>query len=72
MPQSESTRAYLGAVMIGKEEWWGWIVSEMPPLSWLGAARDTALQLNAVQLAKLLSQVELQQGEVVHTFYRVS
>lgn len=44
VPQPESEHAYLGAEMVGKEEWWGWIVSKMPPLSWLGAARNTALQ----------------------------
>jgi hypothetical protein len=72
VPQPESTYAHLGAETRGREEWWGWIVSEMPPLIWLGAARDTALQLNAVQLAELLSQVELQHGEVLDTFYRAS
>jgi hypothetical protein len=70
---SESDYAYLGAEMIGKEEWWGWIVDRVPPLSWLDdAARNEDLQLKAEQLTELLSQVELQKGEVLHTFYRVS
>lgn len=70
IPQPESPYAYLGAEP-GKEEWWGWIVPQMPILSWLEEARDRVLQLNAVQLAELLTQVELHQGEVLHTFYRV-
>jgi hypothetical protein len=70
VPQSESDYAYLGAEP-GKEEWWAWIVNKLPPLSWLESARSTALQLSAVQLAELLSQVELQKGEVLHTFYKV-
>lgn len=46
--------------MVGKEEWWGWIIDRMPPLSWLDdAAGNTALQLNAEHLTELLSQVEL-------------
>lgn len=53
-------------------EWWVWIVPQMPILSWLEEARDRVLQLNTVQLAELLTQVELQEGEVLHTFYRVS
>jgi hypothetical protein len=72
VPQPESAYAHLGAEMVGNEEWWAWIVDEMPPLSWLDAARHQALQLNAEQLTELLSQVELQKGEVLHTFYRVS
>lgn len=60
MSQPESTHAYLGAEMVGKEEWWGWIIDRMPPLSWLDdAAGNTALQLNAEHLTELLSQVEL-------------
>jgi hypothetical protein len=71
LPQSESKYAYLGAETRGREEWWGWIVSEMPPLSWLDTARDTALELKSAQLAELLSRVESQQGEVLYTSYLV-
>jgi hypothetical protein len=77
LPERESKYPYLGAATLGRVEWWGWIVKEMPPLSWLEAAfqasrtEDMALRLNAEQLAELLSQVKLQQGEVLHTFYRV-
>jgi hypothetical protein len=69
--QPESRYAYLGATTTGKEEWWGWIICEMPPLSWLKAAEDTTLPLNTEQLAELLIQVKSHEGEVLRTFYRV-
>lgn len=67
----------IGVDSLGREEWWGWIVDEMPPLSWLEAAfqasstEDKALQLSAKQLAELLNWVELQKGEVLYTSYQV-
>jgi hypothetical protein len=71
VPQPESKFPYLGAKTLGTEEWWGWVVTEMPPLSWLEAAQNTALQLNTEQLAELLSQVESHEGEVLRTSYQV-
>ncbi len=71
VPQPESKFPYLGAKIPGTEEWWGWIVTEMPPLSWLKEAQDTALQLNTEHLAELLSQVASHEGEVLRTSYQV-
>jgi hypothetical protein len=71
IPQAESDYASLGTEP-GKEEWWAWIINNLPPLSWLESAKATALQLSAVQLVELLSQVELQKGEVLYTFYKVT
>ncbi|MGB7417399.1 MAG: hypothetical protein WA902_24595 [Thermosynechococcaceae cyanobacterium] len=71
IPQPESQYACLGAAVPGKEEWLAWIVNDLPPLTWLGAARNTALQLSIENLEELVTQVELMKGKVLYSYYRV-
>jgi hypothetical protein len=70
VPDARSGYAYLGADTPGKEEWWAWLVPQMPSLSWLQDIVGV-LELQSLQLADLLSSVEITEGEVLHTFYQV-
>jgi hypothetical protein len=75
VPQPESDDPYLLIPEdAGKEDWWAWIVSEEPrQLSWWDKAQNPdGYKLLPHDLLGLLQYVmKNQNGEVLHTYYRV-
>jgi hypothetical protein len=73
VPQLEAPKLFLPRPrMVGKEQWWAWIVSEEPPLSWFEQMRNNrGEKLSNRQLLELLRLAEVKNGEVLHTYYWV-
>lgn len=76
IPQAKSGYIKLGSDTLGTEEWWAWIVDEIPwSLSWINDARNSekpVLQLNIQQLMELFIHARARiDGEILRTQYDV-